>query len=212
MTPAAAEPDTLADVLAQLGDIPPHRILWRPYPGTATEADLLRSRQCELVDGMLVRKSLGGWKGVAEVSFGCRVMEYVHPRRLGAMTMASGPYRVRPDVVRLPDLAFIRWDRMLTPDRQIPDVVPAAPDLVIEIPTPDNTPAELARKYREFFAAGTRLLWELDLETRTATVFTDPTTRTVLTEVDTLVGDPVLPGFALPLADLFNDPQLNPRP
>jgi hypothetical protein len=43
-------------------------------------------------------------------------------------------------------------------------------------------------------------------------VFTDPDTHTLLTVADTLTGEPVLPGFALPLAELFDDPQLNPRP
>lgn len=42
MTPATAAPDTLADVVHALGDIPLHRILWHPYPGTATEEDQLR--------------------------------------------------------------------------------------------------------------------------------------------------------------------------
>ena len=43
-------------------------------------------------------------------------------------------------------------------------------------------------------------------------VYTDPDTHALLTAADTLDGGAVLPGFALPLADLFNDPQLNPRP
>lgn len=212
MTTATTEPDTLADVVYALGDVPLHRILWTPFPGTATEDHLLRSRQVELVDGILVQKSLALWKGMAEVAVGVRLLEYVKAARLGAVTMASGPYRVSPGVVRLPDVAFIRWDRLLTEAGKIPDIAPVGPDLVIDIPTPENATAELARKRREYFAAGTKLVWEIEPDDRTVAVYTDPATHTLLTATDTLDGGTVLPGFVLPLADLFNDPQLNPRP
>lgn len=215
MTTATAEPETLADVVHALGDIPLDRILWRPFPGTATEGDVLRTRQYELVDGLLIRKAVGFWKAVAEVPIGVRLLEHVKARWLGVVTIASGPYRLTPGVVRLPDVAFIRWDRLLTPAGDIPDIAPVAPDLVVEIPNSDNTRAEIERKRREYFASGTRLVWIFDPEARTVEVYADPQRpdlMALLRETDTLDGGAVLPGFALPLADLFNDPQLNPRP
>jgi Uma2 family endonuclease len=214
MTTATAEPETLADVVRALGDIPLHRILWQPFPGTATEEHLLRSRQAELVDGMLVRKSLGMCKALTEVVIGTCLVNHVKPGRLGAVTMASGPYRVGPGTVRLPDVAFIRWRRLLTDAGQVPDIAPVAPDVVVEIPTEENTPGELARKYREYFSAGTNLIWEIDLDARTVEVYAGPARpdlMTLLRETDTLDGGAALPGFALPLTDLFNDPQPNPR-
>lgn len=212
MTTATAEPDTLADVVRALGDIPLHRILWQPFPGTATEGDLLRSRQCELVDGLLVQKEAGVRKALVEVVVGVCLVDHVRPRKLGAVTMANGPHRVGPGVVRLPDVAFTRWHRLLTAAGDIPDIAPCGPDLVVEIPTSGNTPGELSRKRREFFAAGTRLVWEIDPDARTVNVFTRPDHGTTLTAADTLDGGAVLPGFRLPLAELFDDPQLNPRP
>ncbi len=212
MTAATTEPDTLADVVYALGGVPLHRILWTPFLGTATEEHLLRNRHVELVNGILVRKSLGFRKGVAEVVIGCRLLEFVKVARLGAVTVASAPYRVSIGVVRLPDVAFIRWERLLAASGKIPDIAPVAPDVVIDIPTPDNTPGELTRKRGEYFAAGTQLVWEIDPDDRTVAVYTDPTTHTLLTAADTLDGGAVLPGLTLPLADLFNDPQLNPRP
>jgi Uma2 family endonuclease len=204
MTPATAEPDTLADIVRALGDVPLHRILWHPFPGTATEEDVLESQRCELVDGLLVHKSVGFWKGALEVAVGCRIVNHFgRPRP--AVTFGSGPHRVAPGVVRLPDVAYTRWDRLLDPDRRIPEIAPAAPDLVVEIPTPDNTPAELARKRKEFFAAGCRLLWELDPDERTAVVFTTPDVSVRLAPDDSLDGGPVLPGFRLPLAELYAD-------
>jgi Uma2 family endonuclease len=201
----------LAEAVERLGAVALDRILWRPPLGIATEEDLLRSRQAELVDGMLVRKCLGGPKSLAEVVLGTALFSFAKPRRLGGVTISSGPYRVAPGVVRLPDVAFIRWDRLLDTTGRLPDVAPVAPDLVIELPTQANTPAELTRKYREFFTAGTRLLWEVDLDARTVAVYTDPWSHTVLSAADALTGGDVLSGFTLPLSDLFDDPQLNPR-
>jgi Uma2 family endonuclease len=64
---------------------------------------------------------------------------------------------------------------------------------------------------RDYLAAGTELVWIIDPDAGTVAVYTDPQTPTVLTEADTLTGGSVLPGFALPLTELFPDPQLNPR-
>ena len=66
-------------------------------------------------------------------------------------------------------------------------------------------------RFEQVNSQQTKLVWIIDPDARTVAVFTDPTTHTVLTATDTLDGGAVLPGFTLPLADLFNDPQLNPR-
>lgn len=205
-----AEPDTIADLLDALGDVPPSRVLMRSL-GTATEADVLALKCVELVDGVLVEKSAGFPKGCAEVGIGGPLWEFARRTKAGALTMASGPHRVAPGVVRLPDVAFTRWDRFRSADGTIPDIVPGGPDLVVEIPTADNPPAELARKRREFFAAGTRLLWEFDLAARTVAVFHNPEACVVLTTDDTLDGGDVLPGFAVALGELFADPQFTLR-
>ncbi len=209
---ATRVPDTLADVLHALGDIPPDRVLWTPRPGTATEADLLRTRGTELVDGVLVLKSAGMAKGLSEVVVCGRLFNFIRPDQLGCVTVASGPFRISPGVVRRPDVAFARWDKVLHGGRTIPDIVDDAPDLVIDIPTDENTPAEQSRKYREYLAAGTAVIWEIDPDTRTVTEYGPESHRVFTATADTLDGGTVLPGFSLPLADLFNEPQLNPRP
>jgi Uma2 family endonuclease len=81
-----------------------------------------------------------------------------------------------------------------------------APDLAAEFLSPGNTAAEMARKRRELFAAGTRLVWEFSADRKTAEVFADPArpdARTRLTASDTLDGGAVLPEFRLPLAEVF---------
>ena len=78
-----------------------------------------------------------------------------------------------------------------------------APDLAVEVLSAGHTPAEMARKRQEYFAAGVRLVWLVDPEARTAEVYTNPNQSTVRHEADTLEGGAVLPGFALPLRELF---------
>jgi Uma2 family endonuclease len=73
----------------------------------------------------------------------------------------------------------------------------------VEVLGAGNTPGEMARKRQEYFAAGVRLVWLVDPETRTVEMYTDPDQSTVRHEADMLEGGAVLPGFALPLRELF---------
>jgi Uma2 family endonuclease len=106
-------------------------------------------------------------------------------------------------LVRLPDLAFVSWDRL--PGRRLPDdpVPNVVPDLAVEVLSASNTLGEMARKRSDYFRAGVRAVWEIEPRTRTVRVYTSETAFTDLTANDTLSGAPVLPGFALSLAQLF---------
>jgi Uma2 family endonuclease len=78
-----------------------------------------------------------------------------------------------------------------------------APDLAVEILSKTNTKAEMARKRREYFAAGTKLVWEFDPKARTVAVYTAPEQVTVLDQHQTLSGAPILDGLAISLTELF---------
>ncbi len=105
--------------------------------------------------------------------------------------------------VRAPDVAFISWERMAN-RRRPSDPIPAlTPDLAIEVLSVSNTLGEMARKRDEYFGAGVRLVWEIDPRARTVRIYTAIDQFRDLTAADTLTGDPVLPGFAVPLAKLF---------
>ena len=220
MTPTAtpAEPDTLADVLHALGDIPLDRILWNPRPGTATEADALRcadgepKRLVELIDGVLVEKPMGARESYLAFSLIGFLFTFNRGRNLGVFGAPDALMRVRAGRVRLPDVHFTSWALLPDDHAHLLPVVNYPPELAVEVLSESNTRGEMLAKRRDYFAAGARLVWEIDPAARTAVVYTDPTAHTVLGVGDTLTGDPVLPGFALPLAELFADPQLNPRP
>ena len=206
--PPTAAPTTLADLLRQLGEVDPGRVRMAPPPGTATEADLIATNEakrgiCELVDGVLVEKGMGYEESNLALVLAMALGPWIIGRNLGILSGESGMMRLLPGLVRVPDLAFASWDRI--PGRKRPGeaVVPFAPDLAIEVLSRGNTRKEMARKRAEYFAAGARLVWEVDPRKRTVAVFTGPEGPTILDATMTLDGGAVLPGFALALADLF---------
>ena len=202
--------ETLADLLEQLGGIVPKRVRFRPPPGTATEKDVLEveaheDRLCELVDGVLVEKAMG-WRESLLASVLITILSnFVRPRNLGLVTGEAGMVRLASGLVRIPDVAFVSWDRL--PNRRVPsDPIPAlAPDLAVEVLSAGNTPGEMARKRQEYFAAGVQVVWQVDPHTRTVEVCTAPDQSTGRHEAQTLEGGAVLPGFTLPLQALFSE-------
>jgi Uma2 family endonuclease len=199
---------TLADLLEHLGGIDPGWVRAHPAPGTATEQDVLAAqartgRLCELVDGVLVEKPTGFRESCVAAALIALLRGFVRPRNLGLVAAPDGMLRLAPQLVRIPDVAFLSWGRL--PGRRVPDepVPQLAPDLAVEVLSESNTPAEMARKRQEYFTAGVRLVWFVDPDARTVEVYTAPDQSTVLGEGDTLDGGAVLPGFTLPLRELF---------
>lgn len=206
--PLSAPPPTFADLVAQLGDVPLERIWLYPLPGTATEQDVLHAndhldRLCELVDGVLVEKAMGFRESLIAAELISLLKVFVKPRRLGLVSGADDMMRLTTGLVRIPDVSFVSWDQI--PERRVPaEPIPNLyPTLSIEVVSRSNRPRELARKRREYFAAGTRLVWQFDPATRTAEVFTGPDQSVKLDETGTLDGGDVLPGFTLSLRELF---------
>jgi Uma2 family endonuclease len=210
-TPAISRDDveSMADLLARLGNISPRRVLLKPLPGTATEKDVLRmegalrKRLCELVDGTLVEKATGFEESfLAAFLIEC-LNGFVRPRNLGIVSGESSFIRLRLGLVRIPDLVFVSWDRMPRRRRPTDPILKFAPDLAVEVLSKSNTRKEMARKRKEYFRAGTRLVWEVDPRKRQVQVFTSPEESVTLTEADTLTGNSILRGFKLPLKELF---------
>jgi Uma2 family endonuclease len=216
-TPAPVAPvarlRTFADALERVGDVPADRVLLTPTPGTATSLDLLdplitRGRGVELVDGILVEKPKGFREDYIAALFIQFLGFYLRENNIGGVGGSQGLVRFLPDLVRLPDVTFTRWDSADDPSEiEDPDsaFLEVVPDLVVEVLSESNTPREMAIKLTEYATAGVKLVWYVDPDAKTVTVYPKGRERgrKVLGEGDTLDGGKVLPGFALPVADLF---------
>jgi len=130
----------------------------------------------------------------------------VRPRKLGKVLVGEvGIFTQRgPDTVRGADVVFISNEKYarLKSTRKFLDV---APELVVEVLSPDDRAPELSRKLREYFEAGVRLVWVADPEAGTVLAYRSPTDVRELRGSDRLTGDDVLPGFEVEVAALFED-------
>jgi Uma2 family endonuclease len=200
----------LADLLKHFGGIAPERIRLKPYPGTARESDVTElndheDRLYELVDGVLVEKVMGLPESYVAGEIHGELRNFVKPRRLGIVTGEAGTLRLMPGLVRIPDVAFISHERLpggVLPTKAISDL---APDLAVEVLSEGNTKEEMKRKLKDYFFAGVRLVWYINLKRRTADVYTAQDQGMTLSENDSLDGGAVLPGFRLGLRELFAD-------
>jgi Uma2 family endonuclease len=210
--------ENIGELLEQLGDVPPERVRASPWPGTATENDVLQlerrtGRLFELVDGVLVEKVMGRSESTLSLELAWHVRNFLERYRLGYLAGADGGVRLMPGLVRYPDLSFFAWDDPANPKQPAGALAEQAPALAVEILSPGNTTGEMKRKLKEYFLGGCRLVWFVDPAKRTVKVCTSPDQSALLTEVQTLDGGDVLPGFELPLARLFAGvPQKQKRP
>src|SRR5437763_1840494 len=132
---------TAAELSERFGPIPLSRIGFDPLPGTATEDDVLHwheshKRLYELVDGVLVEKTVGLPESVLACELTRLLGNWVRPRNLGVIVGADGMMRLAPGLIRIPDVSFIHWDRF--PNRQVgTEPIPSlVPDLAMEILSP----------------------------------------------------------------------------
>jgi Uma2 family endonuclease len=202
-------PDNLADLRKQLGGVPLDRIRVQPAPGTAKEKDVIalleapRKRICEFVDGVLVEKPMGFRESYLAILIARFLGDFVDKHDLGIVLGADGPLRLKPGLVRMPDVCFIAWENL--PGEELPDdpIPNLAPDLAIEVLSKGNTRREMERKLREYFEQGTQMVWFIQPKRQTAQIYASPTNCGLIPKNGVLEASGVLPGFTLPLKKIF---------
>jgi Uma2 family endonuclease len=130
----------------------------------------------------------------------------VRSGRRGLLTTADGTYIMRrnPQTIVVPDVAFVRWARL--PDSIVPDgYIPVPPDLAIEVVSPSDEPGDILKKQALYRRAGVPLVWWVYPGSRTVVVFRDGRKVAELGEGDELDGEQILPGFRLPVAEIFSE-------
>jgi Uma2 family endonuclease len=173
-----------------------------------TAADVERmsipDKQVELVRGRLVvREPPGTWHGVVAANLAYFLGDFVRRHELGLVLAQDTGFKIEsnPDTVRAPDVAFVTRDR--TAAIRTRGYAELAPDLLAEIVSPDDRPAEVLAKVADWLGAGAKLVWVIDPERTEARVYRRDGSLAVLREHDSFDGEDVLPGFSCPLRDVL---------
>lgn len=198
-----------AEALKSLGGIDLSRIRMIPPPGSATPADVIRildreDRLCELVDGILVEKAMGTPESFVAGELFFHLRSFLGRDDLGFALPPDGVLRIMPDLVRIPDVSFVSWDRC--PSRRVPNapIAGLVPDLAAEVISPGNTPGEMSRKIRDYFFSGVRVVWLVDHRKQRVAIYTSPDDMTRVARDGELDGGDVLPGFRIMVHELFD--------
>jgi Uma2 family endonuclease len=174
-----------------------------------TAAELLKlprnGKRYELIRGELrTMAPAGGEHGVLGMNLAGPLFQHVRANQLGVVLLAETGFQITtdPDTVRAPDIAFVRREHI--PATGIPKAYwPGAPDLAVEVVSPDDTVYEVDDKVLDWQQAGAALVWVVNPRRRTVTVYRSLTDVSVLTENDELDGGTVVPGFRLRVGEIF---------
>jgi Uma2 family endonuclease len=162
----------------------------------------------DLVRGEVVRVTNAGWWHGAVAAAVCELLRnHVRTNRLGLVFAAETGFLLErgPDTVRSPDSAFVRTDRL--PHQPRRGYLEGAPDLAVEVTSPDDSMTKVHEKALLWLRHGARLVWVVEPEARRVSVYRPARTIQLLVSDEVLRGDDdVLPGFSAAVAELF--PQL----
>jgi len=159
----------------------------------------------ELVKGELIRMSpAGNEHGRIAARITSQLLVHVDANDLGEVCAAETGFVIaeNPDTVRAPDAAFVRKERVEASGR-IDSYRRGAPDLAVEVISPNDTVREVEEKVSEWLEAGTRMVWVVSPKLRSVTVYQSLTNVVTFTEKDQIEGGAVVQGFRIAVAKFF---------
>ena len=159
----------------------------------------------ELVRGELRKMAPAGHDhGSIAALVAIRLGTYVMEGGLGKVYVAEAGFKLEsdPDHVRAPDAAFVRRERAEAA-RGTPGFFPGAPDVAVEVVSPSDSYTEVEEKVADWLGAGTLAVIVVDPRRRTVKVHRSLEDAVVLTEADVLAIEDVVPGWRMPVQDIF---------
>lgn len=161
-----------------------------------------KKRLFELINGEIVEKvgsfvpsEIAGWI----LTF---INMYLLENKIGHTTGADGSYILSPEHEFLPDVGYISKARM--PQRP-PRIVHDAPDLAVDVKSPNDTKRELRRKVEDYLRLGTKMVWLVFPDERRIEVYVMDADVAEYDIDGVLDGGDILPGFKLPVRNIFQD-------
>lgn len=162
------------------------------------------SKRTELVRGQLiVREPAGYVHGYVAARLTSVLASYVEVRALGRVVAAETGFKIasNPDTVRAPDVAFI--SREWVPDPPPRGFAELAPDLAVEVLSPDDRAGDVLAKVAEWLTAGCRAVWVVDPERQYARIYRADGSESLVASDGILEGEDLLPGFMYSLRDVL---------
>lgn len=160
-------------------------------------------RLLELIHGKIIEKVTTEVHSAIALKIDARILVHVETNKLGGRAVVEVHHRVLSDDynARIPDVSYT------TPARLLPITsrgsVPQLPDLAVEVKSPNDSYRQIREKAQYYLQNGVSLVWLVFPEKQIVEVYT-PDSDDVLNLEDTLTGGDILPGFALPLKDIFD--------
>ena len=142
--------------------------------------------------------------GLVSANVAVDLAPFVRRNGLGRVIIGETGYFLEsdPDHVRAPDVSFIRQERVSPPGERR-WFVRGAPDLAVEVLSPSNRPGPMAEKVADYLAAGCPMVVVIDPDLRNVIVHRPGQEPVVLSETDTLDGGDVVPGWSMPVSEIF---------
>jgi Uma2 family endonuclease len=163
----------------------------------------------ELVDGQIVEKNVSLLSSRTEARITSLFTVFADQRQAAIVLPATMGYQCfqalvdDPDRMRKPDISVVKMDRYRALSDPNPGYMPIAPDLAVEVLSTNDVVRDVNEKLAEYRSAGFPLVWVVDPEARTVTVYPNPGKPFIRTEDDELTAEQALPGFVCRVNDLF---------
>ena len=160
----------------------------------------------EIVNGELVNMGNSGMEHGNICAFlAGNLAIYVRAKKLGSVCGSSTAFKMKSGNKRSPDISFVAKERLKGLKKLPKGFFDGAPDLAIEVLSPNNTFEEIHGKLVEYFESGCRLAWVINPDEESVLVYRKPQPEKLLKMTDSLDGEEIVPGFSLAIAELFTE-------
>ncbi len=171
------------------------------------EEEIYSSGRYEIVYGEIKERSMPSpIHGRIQAKFTSKLVSYVEENNLGAVYTETH-FEFAEKLSRVPDIAFVSFERFPEDGKDESSRWHIAPDLAIEIISPTDDYEDVQEKITEYFTFGVRQVWIVSPESKTLSVYFSRTSVKILTENDELVCEEILPGFKMNLSEIFQVPK-----
>jgi len=157
------------------------------------------NRSLEYIGGEIVEMVANNYSSEVAVRIATFIGMYLIQNRIGRITGADGGYCVSGERY-IPDVAFVSFQKQPEPCHAAYN--PNAPDLAVEVLSPQNTVREINVKLVNYLRAGA-VVWIVDPDAGQVDIYHPNQAPVTLSGDGIINGDPILPGFQLAVKDIF---------